>query len=403
MQALPGSCVACGATLPQAVGHCPFCGWAQAMPAASSPATGASTDPDPATAMPPTPAPVPAPTAPAADPPRAAPAPPRPGSVPPVPPRPSWSLSPPAQAPSLAPTRAPTRPQIPRRVRQRPPPRPRTPTQARARALARRQLLLAGAILAGSAVAWRLLTAGPHGDVVVTLPPAAADAAGAPDGTVLVDGILSGPAGTPIRLPPGRHVIGLAADAWTTPAVTIRLHAGETRRVPLHPVPHHAELSLDTMPSGAALELHGAQYGAQYGAPSSRRLGRAPTDVALPPGTYRLAASLPGYQPLDQTLVLRPGEHRVLDLALVPDPLRTLHLLAPPAGSWSAQLTLGAGDRFALVFQGRIRVRAAGQVMLLDGDRSDLGTLDGGILQLSAVGDAPVAVELLVRRAGPPG
>ncbi len=101
--------------------------------------------------------------------------------------------------------------------------------------------------------------------------------------------------------------------------------------------------------------------------------------------------------------MLRPGEHRVLDLALVPDPLRTLHLLAPPAGIWSAPVTLGAGDRFALVFQGRIRVRAAGQVMLLDGDRSDLGTLDGGILQLSAVGDAPVAVELLVRRAGAPG
>ncbi len=268
--------------------------------------------------------------------------------------------------------------------------------QDRTHALVRRQLLLATAILAGGAVAWQLLTAGPHGDVVVTLPPAAAtDATGAPDGTVLVDGVPSGPAGVPIRLFPGRHVIGLAAGAWTTPTVTIRLQAGETRRVPLHPVPHHAELSLDTVPSGAALELRGMQ--------SARRFGRAPTDLALPPGAYRLSAALPGYQPLDQALVLRPGEHRVLDLALIPDPLRTLHLVAPPAGSWSAPVTLGSGDRFALVFQGRIRVRAAGQVMLLDGDRSDLGTLDGGTLEVTAVGDAPVAVDLLVRRAGAPG
>ncbi len=400
MAAMPGPCAACGEALPHAVGFCPFCGAARRQAASEPAQPGPIADVRPVEPRPrpgPVPRPVPEPALQSKEPPEpapnaaaapAAPYPPRPfqpGSVPPVSPRPTILPMPPVQ-------RRPARPRLP--------PRPPTAAQRRARALARRQLLLAAAILGGGALAWQLLTAGPHGDLVVTLPPSPVPgAASAADGVVLVDGVEAGTVGVPIRLGPGRHLVGLAAGGWTTPTVAIRLRAGETRRVPLHPVPHHAELSLDTVPPGALLELHPAQVA--QAAQGGRRLGRAPADLALPPGDYRLVATLPGYRPLDQPLVLLPGERRVLSLALAPDPLRVLHLLAPPAGGWSAAVMLDPGDRFTLVFQNPIRVRAGGQVMLLDNASSDLGSLAGRSLAVAAVGDAPVPVDLLVRKPGP--
>ena len=379
-------CGVCGETSPRTVRFCPFCGtlFAPADPPAAGATKPAPVRPLPV-AMSSEAITTGAPSGPSSA---------RPAWVkPPISPLPVSPL-PVSPAPiTPPPAAAPTRVRVPRRPR--PPPRPLTVAQHRARALAVRQLRLACAILLGGALVWRLLIAGPHGDVVVAVVPAAAGTLFAPAGTVLVDGVGSGTAGEPIRLPPGRHVIGFAAEAWSTPLATIRLHAGETRRVLLHPVPHHAELSLDSVPSGALLELHDAT--------SVRRLGHAPTDLALPPGDYRVTAMLPGYQPLDQPLALAPGEHSVLALALAPDPVRTLHLLAPPAGAWSTPVTLDPGDRFTVAFQGRIRLRAAGQVMLLDGPASDLGTLDGRSLEFASVDDTPVPVDLLVRKSGPPG
>ena len=239
-------------------------------------------------------------------------------------------------------------------------------------------------ILGCGAVLWHHLTGGPHGTVTVHLTQAA-------DGRVLIDGSTAGPPDQPIRLEPGRHVIGFAATDWTTREVTIRLRDGETRTVELLPVPHRATLSIDSMPAGARLSL------------GARRLGSGPRTLVLAPGPYRVGAVLPGYVPIDQPVELHAGEQRSLVVMLQPMPVRTLHLLAP-AGSWSEPVTLASGDRFILSFHGRIRVRCGGHVVLLDGAQPvRLGVLDEGGLAFTAVGGDAVPVDLLVRTSGPPG
>lgn len=256
-----------------------------------------------------------------------------------------------------------------------------SPAQRAARAMALRQLGLAALILGCGAVLWHHLTSGPHGTLTVRLSQPA-------DGAVLVDGAEAGAAGKAIRVQPGRHVVGFAAQAWSTGAVTIRLRDGETRTITLSPVAHRASLSLDSVPAGARLSLDG------------RAIGRAPRTLSLPPGRYSIGAALPGYLAAEQPVTLGAGEQRTLPVALQPVPVRSLQLMAP-VGSWSEPVMLRSGDRFTLQFRGRIRVRAGGAVVLLDGTApAALGALDDRGLSFTAVGEQPVPLDLLVRTPG---
>ena len=367
-------CPACGETLQGVSPFCPFCGAQRAV------------DPLPAVEA-----------APVRDP--VAPPPPEPPSRPAVtekPPRPVGPTVPtyrPQPPPSPSPvwrtigSAAASMPVLPPSTTTRPLPAPRrkpSPAERADRVAALRKLLLAAVILGCAAILWHHLTAGPQGSLVVHLTAAA-------EGDVTVDGTEAGAPGRTIRLEPGRHVIGFAASGWSTSPVVVRLRDGETRTVELTPVAHRAALELDSMPTGARLNLGG------------RRLGAGPRTLSLAPGRYHVGAALPGYQPADRTVELGAGARQSLTLTLQPDPVRTLHLLAP-AGGWSEPVTLDPGDRFSLLFRGRIRVRAGGQVILLEGGRpADLGMLDGPGLAFGAVGDDAVPLDLLIRNSGAPG
>lgn len=351
-------CAACGETLQGVVLFCPFCGVSQRLKAAL-----------PADPVIPPPGPPPPPQAP-----------------PPLPPIPQRIVPTVVPVPHVA---APVPPPI--QSRPSPPPRPvpplkqpLTPAQQRSRRDALRKLLLAAIILVCGAILWQHLTTGPHATLRVHLSRQAA-------GSLTIDGTRAGAPDEAIRLAPGRHVVGFDADAWSTTPVTIRLRDGETRTIELVPVPHRALLSLDTLPTGARIIV------------GTRRLGRAPATIWLPPGPVRVTATLPGYQPLSQTITLAPGEHRSLALPLQPMPAQTLHLLAP-TGIWSDPVTLARGDRFTLLFQGRIRLRVNGRAILLDGvNQTDLGAFDNRTLAFTAVDGAPVAVDLIIHKAVPPG
>ena len=259
-----------------------------------------------------------------------------------------------------------------------------TPAQQRSRRDALRKLSLAAIILVCGAILWQHLTSGPHATLRVHLARQA-------EGSLTIDGTRAGTPDEAIRLAPGRHVVGFDADAWSTTPVTIRLRDGETRTIELVPTPHRALLTLDSLPTGARIVV------------GTKRLGRAPTTIWLPPGTVHVTAALAGYQPLGQTIILAPGEHRSLTLPLQPIPAQTLHLLAP-AGIWSDPITLARGDRFTLLFHGRIRLRANGRVLLLDGvNQTDLGAFENRILAFTAVDGAPVAVDLIIHKAVTPG
>ena len=173
--------------------------------------------------------------------------------------------------------------------------------------------------------------------------------------------------------------------------MSVRLRDGETRSIELAPVPHRATLAIDSVPSGARLTV------------GTRRLGHAPASVTLVPGPVRVVASLPGYRTLDQELVLGPGELRRLTLALPPEPQQVVHLLALP-GAWTEPLALAHGDRFTLRLSGRVRLRNGGRVFLLEGGNpAELGALDDTTLSFSAVDAAPVALDLIIHKAGSPG
>lgn len=363
----PVPCVACGETLQTMVRFCPFCGAGQqAVPA---PVVAVATPPPVVVAV----AEAAPASAAAAAPAAAAPVRPtvQPASRPPPPP--IVPIVAPA-APPLPPKAAPP----PAVARQR---RPPSPAQRAARVKAARQLALAALILGCGAILWHHLTSGPHGTITVRLSQPAA-------GEVVVDGADTGAPGRAIRLPPGRHVLGFESPGWTTGTVTVRLHDGEARTVTLSPVAHRASLSLDSVPGGARLSLDG------------RAIGRAPRTLSLLPGRYRIGASLPGRLAAEQPVALEAGEQRALSVTLQPVPERSLRLVAP-VGSWSEPVMLHSGDRFSLRFRGRIRLRAGGQVVLLEGGApAALGVLDDRSLCFTAVGDVPVALDLRVGTAG---
>lgn len=247
-----------------------------------------------------------------------------------------------------------------------------------------RKLLLAAVILGCGGVLWHHLAEGPHATLTVHLARPA-------EGALTIDGRAAGVPDEPLRLAPGRHVIGFQAQDWSTEAESIRLRDGETRTIELAPVPHHALLTIDSEPAGARLTI------------GTRRLGRAPATLALVPGAVRVVATLPGYRMLEQEVVLGPGEHRALTLALTAEPLQVLHLLALP-GLWTQPVVLAHGDRFTLRLSGRVRLRNGGRVFLLEGGNpADLGPLDDTTLSFAAVDAAPVSLDLIIHKAGSPG
>lgn len=354
--AMPDHCAACGEMLQGVVLFCPFCGVSQQ----------------------PKPAPLPTEPGPNPRPPTAPQASPVPPVRQPIPQRIVPIVVPvPQAAPSAPPPPPPPPPPAPR------PKPPLTLAQQRSRRDALRKLSLAAIILVCGAILWQHLTTGPHATLRVHLARQA-------EGTLTIDGTRAGAPDEAIWLAPGRHVVGFDADAWTTPSATIRLRDGETRTIELVPVPHRASLSLDSIPTGARIVV------------GARRAARAPATISLPAGEVRVTATLAGYQAFGQTIILAPGEHRNLALTLQPIPAQTLHLLAP-AGIWSDPITLAPGDRFTLLFRGRIRVRANGRVLLLDAvGQTDLGAFENRTLSFTAVDGAPVAIDLIIHKSVSP-
>ncbi|MHB2016430.1 MAG: PEGA domain-containing protein [Candidatus Xenobia bacterium] len=71
----------------------------------------------------------------------------------------------------------------------------------------------------------------------------------------------------------------------------------------------HAELTVNSHPQGATVILDG------------HRIGITPiTEAPLAPGAHILSVTLPGYLPVEQTVTLRPGDRRFLELTLSPSP-----------------------------------------------------------------------------------
>jgi hypothetical protein len=378
------SCPACGRAHAEPVRFCPFCGVAQhanvvphepvpaSEPAPPSP-PAAPAQPRPSEPPAPRPAPPPRPASPVA------------GSVPPAGEtiRRGWTRS-------------------GRRYTPAPPPPPpvrlkATPGRARRHEPMRRQairrLWLALLLLGGGALFWRQLTAPAAGPdrttsrtaLLVRLP------AGA-DGRVLVDGEPAGRPDRAVPVSPGQHEVGLDSPSWRAPTRRVRVEAGETRIVDLAAVARAGRLSVA---AGAGVGRFSVRDDA------GRVIWRdvaAPFSGELAPGRYVVAAR--GSD--DQAVTVLPGQTAQMTLAARAADGQRRTLVAPPAGRWSVPVPLAAGDRFWLRFADPIRIQTPQGPVLLEGTTpADLGGLDLRSVSVTAVGDTPVTVTLLVRPASP--
>ncbi|MCQ8279432.1 PEGA domain-containing protein [Acetobacteraceae bacterium KSS8] len=379
-------CVGCGATLGSPVAFCPFCGIVQRE---SAPVPPPPRRPEPVVAEePPAPEAASPPAAPAvpADQVRSVPPPGEPERVEPrFSPAPAAASVPPEPDLRAIPTNAdkedarwnrngtPARRSQPRSLAR--PPNPN-------RAGAIRKLLAAAFVFVCAAILWRTLVITPHGTLVVHLTRPAS-------GSVLVDGVASGTADSPIDVAPGRHRIGFAADGFETPERILHAETGRTSSLTLSPQPRPAELVLDTDPTGAAVTLDG------------RPIGHTPLRRTLSAGRHRIVATAPGLQRTMREIDLRPGAPTALSLSLPPLPLRRMRFDAP-AGRWSDPVRPDAGTRFTLLFRDPIRVRIAGRVVLLQpGAPVELGALDSTGLAVTSATAQDVPVQMLI--AAPPG
>lgn len=221
-----------------------------------------------------------------------------------------------------------------------------------------------------------------YGRIMVT-------AAGPASGVVTLDGADAGRPAHPFTAAVGDHLVGLRTRHWSAGPVRVVVSAGQLVRVTLSPRPDRATLQVQTLPANAALLLNG------------RMVGPSPVSLSLAPGTWRLRAEIEGFRQAVQTVVLAPGEQRVLSLRL--DPLQETHarILAQP-GIWSPPVPLAPGETFSLVFQGRVRVRFGNQVVLLDGGSANLGTIEARSLQVKSAGPGRVPVEVVMRHVATP-
>ncbi len=252
---------------------------------------------------------------------------------------------------------------------------PRPPNPHRAGAI--RKLLAAVFVFVCAAILWRTLVVTPHGTLIVHLSRPAS-------GSVLVDGVTSGAADSPIAVSAGRHRIGFAADGYVTPDRILHAEIGRTTTLTLSPQPKPAELVLDSDPGGASVSVDG------------RAIGHTPLRRTLPAGPHRIAATAPGMQRVEREIDLRPGAPTTLSLSLPPVPLRRLRFDAP-AGRWSDPVRPPAGTRFTLLFRDPVRVRIAGRVVLLQpGAPVELGALDNSGIAVSSATAQDVPVQMLI-------
>lgn len=114
--------------------------------------------------------------------------------------------------------------------------------------------------------------------------------------------------GAAVRLMPGRHEINVRADRHRTLNDSVELRAGERRtiEVRLEADRELASLDITSTPSSAEVTIDG------------RPTGRTPTGASLPLGGHHVRLELSGHYPVEQEVVLRRGELRVLDVALEP-------------------------------------------------------------------------------------
>jgi hypothetical protein len=140
-----------------------------------------------------------------------------------------------------------------------------------------------------------------------------------PGAEVLVDGRLVGvaPLPEPVSVPARELHVVVRAARYRTEERDVRVTAGSVERV---------EVALEPLNARLHLDANAPRARAAVGDEPPQDL---PRDLQLPPGTYEVRTTAPGFSPDTSRIVLAPDEDRTLTVVL-DRPLATLRLDVQP-------------------------------------------------------------------------
>ena len=139
--------------------------------------------------------------------------------------------------------------------------------------------------------------------------------------------IINGtPAGTGevnlMEVPAGDVALSIEAPGYDSYKETVSLKAGELHEVDKTLTAAFGTLTVTTVPPGAALTINGQPSGSTTPYRNDKTA----------PGNYKLRLELPGYEPIEESVVLKSGETRAFEKKMV-SMYGTLSVVTTPSGA----------------------------------------------------------------------
>jgi hypothetical protein len=158
---------------------------------------------------------------------------------------------------------------------------------------------------------------------------------------VLLDGVAKGSAGPTHPLiirdaDPGPHTVVVRKQRYSTAELPVTLTMGKTDQIAAKLESAVAMLSIATNAPDARVQIDGVDL-----------VGRSPSSLELPPGSYVVHVTAPRFTTTTQEVTLQAGETRQLQVPLQIDPSYTRSLVAQAqneqaAGHYSSAFNLAA-------------------------------------------------------------
>jgi hypothetical protein len=125
-----------------------------------------------------------------------------------------------------------------------------------------------------------------------------------------------------MEVPAGDVALSIEAPGYDSYKETVSLKAGELHEVDKTLTAAFGTLTVTTVPPGAALTINGQPSGSTTPYRNDKTA----------PGNYKLRLELPGYEPIEESVVLKSGETRAFEKKMV-SMYGTLSVVTTPSGA----------------------------------------------------------------------
>ena len=129
---------------------------------------------------------------------------------------------------------------------------------------------------------------------------------GRPEGAMLyIDEKLAGPIPYQAKYTAGKYLLELRAPGYMAQKQEIILHSNQSAKAEIVLVPEPSSLYITSTPSNAVCFIRG------------EKRGTTPLRVEnLQPGNYKIELQLAGYDPIEETVEVKPGSHEELKMTM---------------------------------------------------------------------------------------